>query len=560
MGLYHPVHKETLRSHPNEPHFSGFKRVDWPLRCFLFGWILIVSACSAPQATQALIQVSVHAEGKVFPLTIPAGSTVQQAVHTAGLTMNELDRVEPPAFTVLTEGASVKLVRVSEKLEVKQVPLPYARQTLRNESLALDQEVLLQRGKNGLQEITYRRVFEDGIETSEGPAPIKVTTVEEPLAEIVMIGVQAPFSPTAIPGRLIFLRDGNAWMMETSTANRRAILTTGDLDGRVLSLSTDRSWLLFTRKSEVEGEINRLWVLDLETEGAQPLDLQAPNVVHFADFVPGSTTKIVFSTVEPRDTAPGWQANNDLYAITFSLSGWTTQWAQILEQNTGGVYGWWGMDFSWAPDGKRLAYTRPDGIGLLGYERDSIITNTLQIIPYQTGGDWAWVPGLTWGPDSRVLFTVNHVPPLEAASPEASQAFDLAGVSLVGGIPVNLVKDTGMFAYPIASPLQTTGTEEIGYQIAYLQATFPQQSETSSYQVVVMDRDGSNRNVLFPQEGAAGIKPQDGWGAWSPEPLSASGNYALAVIYQGNLWLADIGGETPVQVTGDGLTSRVIWK
>jgi len=37
---------------------------------------------------------------------------------------------------------------------------------------------------------------------------------------------------------------------------------------------------------------------------------------------------------------------------------------KLLESNSGGVYGWWGMNFAYSAV-CRLAYTRPDGIGLV---------------------------------------------------------------------------------------------------------------------------------------------------------------------------------------------------
>jgi uncharacterized protein YabE (DUF348 family) len=59
----------------------------------------------------------------------------------------------------LSEAANIRLIRVTEEFDVEQVVLPYERRTLRNESLPVEKEVLIQSGKNGLQEITYRRVF-----------------------------------------------------------------------------------------------------------------------------------------------------------------------------------------------------------------------------------------------------------------------------------------------------------------------------------------------------------------------------------------------------------------
>lgn len=529
---------------------------------------LLASACAQNQATQALIQIELTADGQTIDLQMPAGSTVAQTLDQAKLTLNELDRTEPPVYTVLGDEAQIRLVRVTEEFEVEQVIIPYEQQTMRNESLPVEKEVLIQIGKNGLQEITYRRVYEDGVQVSSQPIAVKAVIVKEPVPEIRMIGVQTPLAPIEIPGTLYYLRDGNVWKIEGSTSNRRAVLTTGDLDGRVISLSDDGGWLLFTRRSDEEGQINALWVAAIAGEdllepataegGQEPVDLGVRNVTQFADWVPGTSTKVIFSTVEPRDAAPGWQANNDLNVITFSTSGWTTRWTSILEANAGGVYGWWGTSFQWGPDGRYLAYARPDSVGTVDYQ-SGVLTTTLNLLPLQTHRDWAWVPGLTWGPDGKALYTIDHVAPEGSVNPEESQAFDLTAVLLDGGPTLHIVSQTGMFAYPLTSPLQEDAAG-VDYQLAFLQALFPDQSETSRYRIAVMDRDGSNRRLIFPSEENVGMEPQQNWGAWSPATLPESQDYALAVIYQGNLWIVNTSSGDAIQITADGLTTRVLWR
>ena len=139
--------------------------------------------------------------------------------------------------------------------------------------------------------------------------------------------------------------------------------------------------------------------------------------------------------------------------------------------------------------------------------------------------------------------------------------FDLVAVPTDGGAPIPMVSQVGMFAYPLASPAQPQQNGEYDYQLAYLQAVFPDQSETSPYHLAVMDRDGSNRKVLFPGENrTGGIAPQTDWGSWSPDALPGSHHYALAVLYQGNLWIVDATTGEAKQVTADGLTTRVLWR
>jgi hypothetical protein len=313
---------------------------------------------------------------------------------------------------------------------------------------------------------------------------------------------------------------------------------------------------LYTRRSTKEGTINSLWVTKVNDDSGMTIDLQAANVVHFAAFAPNSLT-IAYSTVEPRSIAPGWQANNDLITVIIGASGFVTRPIVKLDPNSGGVYGWWGTNFAWAPDGNRMAYSRPDGVGILEFGKSDLIP-LLNITPLQTGSDWAWVPGLTWGPDGKELYTVDHVPQQGASSPEVSPLFDLTAVPLEGGAPIRMISQVGMFAYPVPSPVQHLDNDEDAYQVAFLQAIFPTQSETSNYRLNVMDRDGSNQRVLFPPEGAPGLKPQQV--AWSPLVADGKDTRMIAVIYQDNIWLVNATDGQAYQITGDGLTHRVDWK
>jgi hypothetical protein len=114
-----------------------------------------------------------------------------------------------------------------------------------------------------------------------------------------------------------------------------------------------------------------------------------------------------------------------------------------------------------------------------------------------------------------------------------------------------------MFAYPSASPASLEDNE-LAYYVAYLQALSPQQSDTSGYQLVLMDRDGSNRRVVFPNPGSPGLEPQTP--VWSPSaPSFVEGDF-VAVLYEGNLWMIDAATGKATQVTDDGLIQVIDWK
>jgi resuscitation-promoting factor RpfB len=545
----------TISSSP-QPRLTGI-RLLINARFTLFALVLtflFLAAC-APQVQTADIAVIVSADGTDHPLTLPAGSTVQEALAVAKISLASTDRVAPPIYTALTGGMTIDVTRVREEFETKQVVVPFERQELRNESLPSGETRLIQAGQNGLNEITIRHVFENNIET--GNSIVSETTFQQALPEIVMVGVQAPFAPISIPGKLIYLTGGNAWLMEGTTSTRRPLVTSSDLDGKIFSLSPDGAWLLFTRKSArpLDQEINTLWVVSTSSQSSAPVNLGVSNIVHFADWQPGAEYAIAYSTVEPHAVAPGWDANNDLHILPFE-NGKPGKTKDILDTNYGGVYPWWGMSFAWSPDGKDLAYSRPDGVGLVDIA-NADLTNLVNITPLNTHGDWAWNPGLAWSSDSQTLFLVTHAAPSGLVAREDSPNFDLIAVSLSKNSNTILVPQTGMFDYPAASSLRKDQSGVPSYLIAYLQAIFSTASETSRYRLMVMNNDGTSPRLLFPAEGQPGLTPQTP--VWAPKML-ANGGDLLGVIYSGNLWIVDAASGQSQQVTGDGLTSNIDWK
>jgi hypothetical protein len=90
-----------------------------------------------------------------------------------------------------------------------------------------------------------------------------------------------------------------------------------------------------------------------------------------------------------------------------------------------------------------------------------------------------------------------------------------------------------MFAFPVASLTEektnfissTDGAfiSQVAFSLSYLQALFPDRSDTSGYVAVSMDRDGSNKDKIF-NEGRLTQQP-----VWSPERMNFR-KYAIALI------------------------------
>ena len=543
----------TIASFP--PTTSPQPRHPWRfiLLVILSGiFLFILSGCLPTQAQiERTIEVSLLVDGRQEEIQVPAGTTAQGVLDQAKIQLNQLDRVDPPGYSVLDNGQLIQVIRIREEFEVDEIVLPFESQTVQNESLPDQREMIIQTGSNGNLQRTYRIIFEDGKEV--GRQIFKETRLVEPKSEIRMVGVQKPFTPYPLSGKLVYLAGGNAWLMEKTTGDRRPVVTTADLDGRVFSLSPDGSWLLFTRKSNrpPEEEINTLWMVNLDGADEKPVDLRAGNIVHFADWVPGRGLTIAYTTVEPRATAPGWQANNDLYLTTYAPSGMIVETEKIIESNFGGALGWWGTNYAWSPDGELLAYAQPNAIGLVDLETRQLQQLT-EITPYQTRADWAWVTGLGWSPNHQILYYSAHIQKPGLDNQENSPYFDLTATVINGGPTLTLAEKAGMFGYPVSSPRLEDGS----YQVAFLQNTSREQGESGRYWLSIMDRDGSNMTRIFPGEGNLGLEPQRV--VWSPVPLE--GNvYWLACIYQGNLYLVNNSAGESRQITGDGLIEKIDW-
>ncbi len=498
--------------------------------------MLILVGCSSTPTVSPTLQISVNHDGQTDQIKVPANSTVRQALTTLSVTLNTLDRVEPELDSILQANESIKVIRVTETYSVEQKTLPFESQTVKNESMAAGQKVLIQAGVNGEQSITYRVLTEDGVEVSRTIS--KTETINASKPEIIMLGVQSSFKPVEISGLLAYISSANAWVMEANTGNRRSVVSTGDLDGRIFSISPDKKWLLFSRSAPANElqTINSLWVTSLEGSESTPVSLGVKNVVNYAEWVPNKTNTIAYSTVEYRSTAPGWQANNDLQVLQFGEDGSVINTKTLLEANSGGIYGWWGTTFLWSPDNSEIAYARPDSIGLLDIKAGTM-NALVEFTPYQTSGDWAWVPGIAWA-DGHALLYANLPDP-------SGNKYSLNGILIDQNFPVALQANTGLFSYPSVSPDSKL--------VAYLTAILPDQSESSSYNLFVMDRDGSNPKKLYPNEGGNGLEPQVV--SWSPAEESR-----IAFISNGNLLLIDLATAAINQVTGDGSISKIDWK
>jgi len=518
--------------------------------------LIILAACQS-QVVEDTFVVSLVADNRerTFEYNIPV--TVEEFLSRAEVELGERDRVSPPLFTQIADGMRVTVVRVVEEVECIEEEIPYERRVVPNEGLGLGEERLAQSGLNGVQEICYRIIVEDGV-PGDRIQTGQPTVITEPQDEVVFVGPDEAPEPIPIEGTIGYINNGNAWVIQRSSVNKRPLTTSGNLDSLVFNLSPNGQHLIYTAESEQEEAfINQFWLVSTAEE-SEPILLQ-PTDVLLANWVPGQLNTISYSTGEVRQIAPFWQALNNLWTMRVDLeTGSVLNVESVVRESSGGLYGWWGTVFEWSPDGSQLAWVRADSVGLVNLE-DGSLTPLLNYPVFNTSQPWSWRAGVSWSWDSQLLATSVHGPPLGSEPPESSPVFNIVVTDLEASFEAKILDSAGMWSAPKFSPeLVNPGSQYPKGYLAYLQAREPYNSITGEYDLIVADRDGSNSRVLFPSEGQVGIRTQDfGLTAqdytWSPEGTQ------IALIYEGNLWKVDVRSGVAHQLTFDGGASNPVW-
>nr|MBN1228981.1 G5 domain-containing protein [Anaerolineae bacterium] len=528
---------------------------------------------------QSEMPITLIVDGQTREISVADTPIVSDVLQREGVVLGTLDRVNPPPYNRVTNGMTITVVRVVEETLVQQEIVPFGSRTMINDGLPAGETRLLQQGANGVAEVTYRVVKEDGIEISR--VEVRRYLLTPPQDEIIAIGSQEDLTTVTMPGTLAYISSGNAWIIRQNSANRIALTLDGGLDEKVFELSEDGRRLLFTRSADStsdEEEFNTLWaILDTTDPQAGPVQLDLSNIL-FADWVPGTRRTIIYSTAEPRDSFPGWQANNDLWRAQISPTGALLERELLLEPSSGGVYGWYGTVFAISPVDMTIAWAQPDAVGILIPEFNTgtgssesateepaenpgdsglpsaYTRRTLATFAPWNAYDFVWIPSPAWSSDGRLFAAVLHGPPIGAETPEDSPVFSVVVFSGTGNYQVTLVEQAGMWALPQYSLASVSAEPESSPLLLYLQANDPLDSVFSWYRMVVVDADGSNGQIVYPYLDKPGLQPQTL--CWSPD-----GNHVALIDPgpTGNLFIVDVITGLAQRITSDGLSSSPRW-
>lgn len=486
--------------------------------------------------------------------------TVQDLLREQQVALGDNDRVDPPLFAEVDRSATVTVTRVQVNTEKVTQPIPFERKLVHDETFAEGQMRVLQLGANGQVEITYSTTIEDGKPTPRQETSRKI--VSQPKPEVLAVGTLGSLAGTSLSGAIVYLASGNAWVMRNSSTDKRPLTTTGDLDGRVFSLSADSRYLLYSRAAGPSTPaLNTLWLIDTLVLGETPRRLPVGNVL-YAQLAPDSQA-LYYSTAEKTEGAPGWKAHNDLYYAALAANeisattpvSITLNPKMLWSPSQPTVYSWWGTNLAVAPDGHAVAYAFANEIGI-----SEITTRTLTAVdataprhplknfaPFRTRADWVWVPQVAWSPDSRFVIGAVHSPLDPVVVPNDNPSFEVWAFARDDTVRAPLAKQTGMWAAPVWSPPDAVSESQIAFGVALS----PSDSERSRYALMVMDRDGGNKQQIFPQGGEDGLTVVQL--AWSPTTKQ------LVAVRDGDVWLYNFASGRWAQLTANGATALVRW-
>ncbi len=135
---------------------------------FIFMVLLTIlfSGCESSPTELQILTLPVIADGRQISISTQVGNTVEDALSENGIELDELDRTIPPRDATINSIITITVTRVKEEFETVQEEIPFSTNILPNETMAIGDRRIIQTGINGLQEITYRYLYEDGIEVT----------------------------------------------------------------------------------------------------------------------------------------------------------------------------------------------------------------------------------------------------------------------------------------------------------------------------------------------------------------------------------------------------------
>ncbi len=154
-------------------------------------------------------------------LLVATGKTAGEVLTELGYNPKKTDKITPAYDEAVSEFDEITLVRVDEKTVTETEEIPYEAKERENKALAAGQRKLVQKGVPGEKSVSYKILYEDGVEVSR--EKISEDVKVKPIAQIREVGPKNASNFTvALAGTVQTSRSGNLAYSKVITANATA--------------------------------------------------------------------------------------------------------------------------------------------------------------------------------------------------------------------------------------------------------------------------------------------------------------------------------------------------
>jgi G5 domain/Transglycosylase SLT domain len=135
-----------------------------------------------------------------IPLRVPRGTTVDEALALAGVSLRPLDRLAlaDRGDGSVASGDTIRVVRVSDSQTVVQEPIAFGVNAVSDATLPVGRAIVATAGVPGIAQNTYRVRTADGVEESR--TLIVSLELAAPVAEVRRVGAFVPAASGDIAG------------------------------------------------------------------------------------------------------------------------------------------------------------------------------------------------------------------------------------------------------------------------------------------------------------------------------------------------------------------------
>lgn len=132
------------------------------------------------------VPVNILVDGKKIQV-MTYHDTVREVLENSTIKLNPNDRLEGVEMDDPVEsGMNIKIVRVREEIVTEKMYIPYSVEKRENQHMNKGEEKVIKKGKEGVREVLYRVVYEDGKEVAR--ELVRNTLVSNPVNKLVEVG------------------------------------------------------------------------------------------------------------------------------------------------------------------------------------------------------------------------------------------------------------------------------------------------------------------------------------------------------------------------------------